>query len=141
MKIFYYYLYYRIYHFAKKISDDALNEMKSGATIIILELLIITQFFVWLQIFQFLSKKAEDFVWSKAVLVAIVVLLIICNYYVFLYKERWKKYNNKFKSYSKSKIRQWNFTIAGIIVVIFSGFIFAFYLLYHMPLESNISAP
>ena len=40
MKKFYYYFYYSVYHFSKKISDDALNEIKPGAMIIALEIIL-----------------------------------------------------------------------------------------------------
>ena len=130
MKIFYYYFYYQIYHFSIKISDDALNEIKPGATIIFLELLLVTQLFIWLELFQLVSKTDRDLLWSKPILVTVVLFLVLFNYFVFLYREKWKKYDKEFRNYAKSKRHLWNFIIIAIIIGILSGFIFAFYRVY-----------
>ena len=130
MKKFYYYIYYQIYHFSIKISDDALNEIKPGVTIIILELLVVTQLFIWLKLFQLISKRVEDLLWSKPILVTIVLLIILFNYFLFLHKEKWGKYDKEFRNYPKSKKRLWNFTIILVIIGVLTGFIFAFYMFY-----------
>jgi len=130
MKQFYYYLYFRIYYFLIGISDDALNEIKPGATIIVLEILVITQLFIWLRLLKILSTVNEDFLWSKPFLIIIVLLLVVFNYFVFLYEEKWKKYDNEFNSFCKRKKRRWNFLIIVLILVILIGFIMSFYLFY-----------
>ncbi len=133
MKKFYYYLYYRIYHFSIKVSDDVLNEIKPGATIIILELLLITQFFIWLQLFKILSKSDQDLLWSKPILVVILLLLIVFNYFVFLYRDKREKYDKEFKNYIQKKKHLWDSMVIIVITAVLFGFVSAFYIFYNNP--------
>jgi heme/copper-type cytochrome/quinol oxidase subunit 2 len=130
MKKFYYYIYYRIYQFSIKISDDALNEIKPGSTIILLELLLITQLFIWIELFQLIPETSIGLLWSTPILMTVVFLLILFNYFIFLYREKWKKYDKEFGTYTKNKKRLLDYIVITIIIGIVAGFIFAFYRFY-----------
>ncbi len=50
----YYYLYYKLYNFAVSISDDAINEWKPLVTILVLQVLLIGEVFIW---YSIVTKK------------------------------------------------------------------------------------
>lgn len=127
---FYYYMYFRIYNSARKISDDVINEIKPGATIILLELFIIAQVSLWLQLFKHISTNLQSVLWSIPVLITELVLLIFFNYFVFLHKDKWKRYNNEFRKYPKNKKCLLDLMIIIVFIGVVSGFIVSYYMWY-----------
>lgn len=131
IKKFYYYLHYRIYHFVIKISDDALNEWKSGALITCIECALVGEIIIWLQAFNIFSKEKIDFLWSTPILIMIAAVVGFTNYYIFLYKIKWKKYSKEFATYS-NRTRFWNdILVLSIIVFTLVSLIFSIWVLYH----------
>lgn len=130
MKKFYYYVYYQLYHFGIKISDDALNEWKPGALITSIEGALVAEIIIWLQVFNIVSQEKINFLWSTPVIIVIAGVLGFTNYYIFLYKDKWKKYSKEFAAYNKYK-KIWN-TILVISVIIFTllSLIFSILVLY-----------
>lgn len=117
----YYFFFYKIYNFSKNVSDDALNDLKPGIIISVLQIFLLIEILVW---YTIITKGDVGADWYYK-----VVAILICgfNYYVFLYKNKWKNYFNEFKNYGKRKniIGGW-LTFITIIFIIVS-LIFSFY--------------
>lgn len=132
MKKFYYYFYYRTYHFAIKISDDALNEIKPGAFLVALEVILYSIVLIWIEILKIVPKATLDLLWSNTSLVFIVLLLVTLNYFIFLYRDKWKQYANEFSNYNKKKKFWYGVIMLLAIALIVGGLIFSFYRLSQM---------
>lgn len=120
----YYYLYYKLYRFAVSISDDAINEWKPLVTILILEVLLIAEIFIW---YSVATKKI--FVVSNPLtsFLPVVAIIGIANYIFFLHKNRWRNYVDEFKSYDKKKKSFGGLIVFLIIALIVASVVLAFY--------------
>jgi len=107
MKTVYYYLYYRIYSLWKKMPgrDHAFSAMAALCLIIgynLLSLMILIDSHYDIPINK-----------GKNLVVFLVILLFVSNYFIFVHKERFKKIVERFKNESK------NNKIASSIGIIF----------------------
>lgn len=125
----YYYLYYKLYRLAVSISDDAINEWKPLVTILILEVLLIAEIFIW---YSAATKKI--FVLSNPLTSFLPVVAIIgtANYIFFLHKSRWRDYVDEFKSYDKKKKSFGGLIVFLVIALIVASVVLAFYQLSQM---------
>jgi hypothetical protein len=126
LKKFYYYFYYTVYKLSIKISDDALNEIKPGAMIIALEVMLYAQILIWLEILKMASGKIIDILWSKPILVAVVLISVIFNYYVFIHHNKWKKYNKEFSTFDRKKKKFLAIMMLLVIIIILGGLVLSF---------------
>jgi len=131
MKKFYYYIYYRVYHFGIKISDDALNEWKPGALITCIECALFGEIIIWLQAFNIVSDEKIALLWSTPVLISIAVIFGFTNYYIFLYKNKWKLYSKEFANYDKNKAFWSSLLVISIIIFTLVSLIVSIFVLYH----------
>lgn len=120
----YYYLYYKLYRFAVSISDDAINEWKPLVTILILEVFLIAEIFIW---YSVATKKI--FVVSNPLtsFLPVVAIIGIANYIFFLHKNRWRNYVDEFESYDKKKKSFGGLIVFLIIALIAASVVLAFY--------------
>lgn len=118
----YYYLYYRIYKFGKKLSDDAINEWKPVITISLLEVFVIIQGFLWLSV---IKKQVYQF--ATFPFYIFTIGLVAFNYFIFQNKNSWKKYRHKFDNLSRVQSFRGGVLILLIITIILIGLIYAFY--------------
>lgn len=120
----YYYLYYKLYRFAVSISDDAINEWKPLVTILILEVLLIAEIFIW---YSVATKKI--FVVSNPLtsFLPVVAIIGIANYIFFLHKNRWRNYVDEFKSYDKKRKSFGGLIVFLVIALIVASVMLAFY--------------
>lgn len=117
-------MYFRIYQFAIKISDDALNEMKPGFIIIPLEIFLFLQLYVW---YSVIVNRFIEIPYEKYIFILAGIGIALFNYYVFLYRKKWKKFVKEFSAYSKKKKLQKDILILLIIFCVIIGLILSFY--------------
>ena len=118
---FYYYFFYKIYNFSIHFSDDALNELKPGIIISVLQIFLMMDIIIW---YTIITKKDVGPNWPYILL---VVFICVSNYYVFLYKNKWKKYFDEFKHYNKRKNILGGWFVFFTIILITTSLIFSFY--------------
>jgi len=118
----YYYFYFKIYCFAKNISDDFLNDWKPLIIISVLECMTLEQAYVW---YTVVTKKGVEI--SNFWLFLIALSIVSFNYFTFLHKEKWKAYNRKFNALSKTR-RFWSGAVILLIMLAIVGdLVYAFY--------------
>lgn len=124
LKKAYYYLYYKLYRFAVSISDDAINEWKPLITILVLEILLIAEIFIWHSI---ATKKI--FVVNNPLFSFLPTVAIIgtANYLFFLHRDKWKGYITEFKQYDKKNKYIGGMIVSTVIALIVASVIIAFY--------------
>jgi len=120
---FYYYLFYRIYYFSIKISDDFLNEIKPIVAISVSEIFLLLQVFIWYSIAmnRFIEISNE-----KPFLISIALVITFFNYFTFLYRNKWKKYNKEFAAISKKNFFWGGCFILLILIIALGELVFAF---------------
>lgn len=120
----YYYLYYKLYNFAVSISDDAINEWKPLVTILVLQVLLIAEIFIW---YSIATKKILTIANPLTILLPIVAAIGIANYIFFLHGDKWKNYIAEFKQYDKRKKSVGGIVVFLVIALVLVSVIFSFY--------------
>ena len=120
----YYYLYYKLYNFAVSISDDAINEWKPLVTILILQVLLIAEIFIW---YSIATKKILIITNPLTSFLPIVAAIGIANYIFFLHGDKWKNYIAEFKQYDKRKKSAGGIVVFLVIALILVSVIFSFH--------------
>jgi len=120
----YYYLYYKLYNFAVSISDDAINEWKPLVTILVLQVLLIAEIFIW---YSIATKKILTIANPLTILLPIIAAIGIANYIFFLHGDKWKNYIAEFKQYDKRKKSVGGIVVFLVIALVLVSVIFSFY--------------
>jgi hypothetical protein len=120
----YYYLYYKLYKFAISVSDDAINEWKPLVTILVLEVLLIAEFFIW---YSVATKKIFVVTNPLTSFLPIVAVIGIANYVFFLHRDKWKNYIDEFKRYDKRRKSLGGVLVTLVITLIVGSVLIAFY--------------
>jgi len=112
MKTAYYYLYYRIYSFWKRMpgKDHAFSAMAALCLIIcynIVSLIILVDKYYDIPI-----KKGGNLI------IVFVIILFVSNYFIFIHKARYKKIEGKFKN--ESKVNMLVSSVGTILFVLFT---------------------
>jgi hypothetical protein len=122
----YQYLYYKLYIFGIKISDDMLNEYKPIITISVLENILIGESIVW---YTVITGKTVSFSNPAVIFYPISLVIAAFNYYFFLDNKSWRKYINEFKAYDKQNKNIGSLLVFMIILLVISSLIISFYFL------------
>jgi len=121
----YYLLFYKIYRFYKSMEDDGFADWKAKLFIEILHIFILTIIVGQIQLitkWRIIPNEIPK-IWI------IPILLIIVNFTdKFFSFEKWKNYEEEFRSYSRQKNRLINFIVFCIIFGTLLLLIFTFYL-------------
>jgi len=120
-------MYYKIYHVSVKISDDALNEIKAGGVILALEGFLYAEILIWLEVWKIAPKRLINILWSTPFIIFIALVIGIINQYIFIYRNKWKKYNKEFSSYSQEKKFWLNTLIVIVILFVITSLILSIY--------------
>jgi hypothetical protein len=120
----YYYLYYKLYKFAISVSDDAINEWTPLVTILVLEVLLIAEFFIW---YSVATKKIFVVTNPLTSFLPIVAVIGIANYVFFLHRDKWKNYIDEFKRYDKRRKSLGGVLVTLVITLIVGSVLIAFY--------------
>ena len=125
IKTAYYLLFYKLYCFFKAAWEDSWSDWKSLIAINTLEILLITGLCVWLEV---IFKVSVDLSANPyAFVIPIAVIIVVSNYFIFLQKNKWKSYAEKFKNYSKAKKQLASWTVFVFVLAILANVILAFY--------------
>lgn len=126
----YYYFFYKIYRSIEYTSELSggkfLTLFKAGAVMIALEIWILISLSAYYAIY---TKTFIELSISMPIAYIPLIIIIAFNYLTFDYKDNWKKYNGEFANYSKRKNRIGGWIVFGIILLIISNLIYAFYLM------------
>jgi cytochrome b subunit of formate dehydrogenase len=120
----YYFIFYCIYRFFESISRDNLSDWKAGLVIEILEISLLVTIIGQLEIIKKISIVTPV---KSSYLILPVVLLAFINYWTFLKKKGWKRYESEFQSYSRPQKVIFSTAVILIILLIVTGLIFTFY--------------
>ena len=111
----YAYAFYRLRNWAKESSDDSFHDWKALAAISIFEGAFIYAVVIGI------GNIFDTFLLSNSVLFdagPMAVILTLLNYFVLLHKDRWRRFEGRFREYSRSKQRTGTFLIAFTILAI-----------------------
>lgn len=126
----YYYFFYRIYRSIEYTSELSggkfLTEYKAGLVMLALETWILLSLGAYYVIY---TKNFIELTISMPIVYIPAVIVYAFNYLTIHYKDRWNKYNVEFANYSKRKNRIGGWIVFGIILLIISNLIYAFYLM------------
>jgi hypothetical protein len=113
---FIYYLFYRLYQFGIRISDDSLRVFKPFVIIVFFENGIIIGILSW---YSILTEKNHYVTGIYEILLLSVLLLI--NYFIFIKDGKWKKFSNEYEEYSKRQkiIRDCVGVLLGVAILAF----------------------
>ncbi|MCQ4138771.1 hypothetical protein [Chryseobacterium sp. EO14] len=120
----YYYLYYRLY----KHSQSSIFSNDYAATVFLYALWI---FFLF-SIFNYYSLFTNTNQEVNKVLGIIIycILIVIPNYFIFHYNDKWKIVVKEFDKLPKEKNKKYGIIVWSIIILIIGNMLFSFYLLF-----------
>lgn len=124
-----YLFFYKIYSFFKELDDLGVAVgLLEWRTVLIIQTLEIFSMFIVLRKISRLNHsniflKSNPLRWA----IPIVVLMILINYYGFLYRNRWREFEHEFKSYSQRSNYILNFIVLLICIGIPTLLICTFY--------------
>ncbi|WP_406844746.1 hypothetical protein [Flavobacterium soyae] len=126
----YYYFFYKIYrsieYTSKSFGGETLISSKAGLVMLALEVWILISLGAYYAVY---TKTFTELTITMPITYIPVILLFAFNYFTLDYKGKWKKYNTEFANYSKKKNRIGGWIVFGIILLIISNLIYAFYLM------------
>jgi hypothetical protein len=125
-KKLYYYLFYKIYKFSEAAPSKWLSDLKAGVTIIFLEILVLTSFYVYYTIY-FNRYATLEFISYKTF--GPLGVILILNYFAFIYKNNWKTYVEEFDKWPPKKNTIGGVIVTCVILIIIVNLIFSFYLM------------
>jgi Na+-driven multidrug efflux pump len=120
----YYLFFYKLYQFFNSLSSDGWGDWKAGLVLQTLQYFIL--FIIILQI-EIFTKNPMPNIDPKIWAIPLGIIIASLNYYIFIYKGKWKLHEKEFKNYSKQKNRIANLIIFSIILVIFLLLILSYY--------------
>jgi cytochrome c biogenesis protein CcdA len=122
MKTAYYYLYYRIYSLWKKMPgrDYAFSAMTALSLLMIFN---IATFIIYFRLLKYYSIQQV-----KIPVILSVVLILIVNYFIFIFKDKFLEIEKRFicESEKHKKLKS-----IPIIIYVFLTFIFLFWVLFN----------
>jgi len=119
MKRAYYYLYYKFFKMSEAAPSRWLSDWKAGVIIIFLELLLVFSLINYYNIFF-----DRYFNLTNVYVVSIAIILFGFNYYIFLHKDKWKKYAEEFEQLPKSKNHIGSIIVGCIVVLLIANLVF-----------------
>lgn len=124
MKRAYYFIFYKIYSFFKSISDDGWADWKAFVIIGSSQMLLFIELLIW---YTIIFRTSININKPKYIVIPITIFLAIANYYILLHKERWREYENEFKTHSKTKSLLAGWVVFLVLACVLGSLIFAFY--------------
>jgi len=118
----YYYFYYKLYYFAKSLSDDPWNEWKPLMLITLLEFMLAGQGAIWYKI----ASKSTGYP-NTTVLFLFSLSVVSFNYYIFLHRHKWRTHVASFKAFPKKKKLWGGIGVLLVAAALFAGLVFSFY--------------
>lgn len=120
----YYLFFYKLYQFFHSLSNDGWEDWKAGLVLQTLQYFVL--FIIVLQI-EIFTKNPTPNVDPKIWAIPLVIIIAIFNYYILIYKDKWKLHEKEFKNYSKQKNRMANFVTLCIVLGVFALLILSYF--------------
>ena len=126
----YYYFFYKLYNWYESFPLKWWSDWKAAFSITILEILML----VTLEgILSALNERDLIPINTNIFAISIGIIIFWLNYFVFIYKDKWKPYVDRFEMWPKNKNK-----LGGIIVWIIIGIVFiSLILMYYMLSKVN----
>ena len=122
----YYLLYYKLYRFFESIDNYnmGLYDLKAGVVIESIQIFIVLTIGIQIEVITTYSvlSKVDLSLW-----ILLPIALAFINYYSFNHKERWKKFEKEFKTYSKPKTTLINYVVLLFCILILGFLVFSLY--------------
>ncbi|MRX42072.1 hypothetical protein GJU43_22585 [Flavobacterium sp. LC2016-23] len=126
----YYYFFYKIYRSIEYTSNsfggETLISSKAGLVMLALQVWVLISISAYYAIY---TKTFIELTISMPIVYIPAIIVFAFNYFTLDYKDNWKKYNVEFANYSKRKNRIGGWIVFGIILLVISNLIYAFYLM------------
>jgi hypothetical protein len=126
----YYYFFYKIYrsieYTSKAFGGETLISSKAGLVMLALQVWALISISAYYAIY---TKTFIELTISMPIVYIPALIVFAFNYFTLDYKDNWKKYNVEFANYSKRKNRIGGWIVFGIILLVISNLIYAFYLM------------
>ncbi|RUT68554.1 hypothetical protein D0817_20735 [Flavobacterium cupreum] len=126
----YYYFFCKIYrsieYTSKSFGGETLISSKAGLVMLALQIWGLFSFVAYYRIY---TKTSIQLSFSMPIIYVPAIIIFAFNYFTLDYKHNWKKYNFEFANYSKRKNIIGGWIVFGIILLIISNLIYAFYLM------------
>jgi len=117
--------FYKLYCLFKSQSEDGWEDWKALVVIGGLQGLLIIEFYTWCDII--FKNNNIEFSSPRIVIALIAIIITAFNYYVLLYQDRWRQYEEEFKQYSDEKNKAINLLVFFFILLDLGSLIFAYY--------------
>ena len=125
MRKAYYLFFYKLYTLFKSFSKDGWEEWKAGLVIQTLQYFVL--YIIILKIEMILRNSVipniNPIIWE----LTLAATIAIFNYYIFLYKKKWKIYETEFNKYSKTQNTIINLIVFCIVIGVCAILIYTFY--------------
>lgn len=121
----YYLFFYKLYSLFRYISESGWEDWKALLTIGVLQMYFYVSLCTWADII--LKDDYPIFIQSSASLFVVTIVIAVSNYFVLLHKNRWKKYEEEFKRYSRGKNILISIVVFLITTLVLANLIFALY--------------
>ena len=122
LKEIYQYFYYKLY----KLFEDWWSEWKAILSLCVLKCFIIISVAVY---YEVITKKNAIIFTSKLSISLVAIIIFLVNYFIFMYKDKWRVIINKFDNLPKRTNSIGDWIVYCIVILIIVNLIFAFYLM------------
>jgi hypothetical protein len=121
----YYYLFYKLYKVAKTGAIKSLSFWYALSAIMILEGWFVFSLYNYYTIF---INRYSSLQLKSPITIVFIILVLIINYFSFVYNDKWKGYVDEFDQWSKKRNIYGGLIVWSIIILITANLIFSFYL-------------
>jgi uncharacterized protein YjeT (DUF2065 family) len=122
----YYYLFYKFYKMSEAAPSKWWSEWKASLA---LDTLIAFFVFSLITYFEILINPNIDIGGSKKTIIAMGIMILIPNYFIFHHRDQWKEIVAEFDQLPKRTNRIGSWIVFGIVLLVIGNLIFSFYLM------------
>lgn len=126
IKKIYQYFFYKLYKHFEKGPSVWLSDWKAVFSIDVLIFFIIL---TGVNYYTDYTKNIIEFGNRKVLVIILGILILVPNYFIFHYKDRWKIIIHEFNKLPKQKNKIGGWVVFGTVLFIIANLIFSFYLM------------
>jgi hypothetical protein len=120
----YYYFFYRLYIWYESSTFKWWSDAKAVLSICVLEIMLLYTAEGLLSV-----AYQEDLFGKKSVFIAVTVVIVVSNYFIFMHNESWRSHVKRFNKLSQKKNLIGGIIVWTIVVFVFVALVFMYYLL------------
>lgn len=122
----YYYLFYRLYKMSEAAPSRWLSDWKASVALGVLEMWFVASILIYYKIF---INSSIDILGTSVFWVVVIIVLLIVDYFVFHYRDQWRKIVINFDELPSKKNRIYGIVAWTVISLVIANLIFSFYCL------------